>query len=159
MTRPRISRAFPAAALAAAVLFPRPSASGEENAAETAFRAAREYTVRVHTRIDTPFLGDTEGAYEGAGFLVDAQRGWIVTNAHVVGRSVNDVQVAFYRQSFEPAKALYVDSFADIAILTLELVKTQREVEAKFRDILTDDQKKQYDELKRPERPRRRPQR
>jgi hypothetical protein len=44
----------------------------------------------------------------------------------------------------------------DIGMLTLELVKTKREIDGKFRDILTDDQKKTYDELSRPARPRRR---
>jgi hypothetical protein len=45
----------------------------------------------------------------------------------------------------------------DIGMLTLELLKTHREIDAKFREILTEDQKKQYDELKRPARPGRRP--
>lgn len=95
-------------------------AASHEMSAETAFRDAKEYTVRVRTRIETPFIGDVEGSFEGAGFLVDAKRGWIVTNAHVVGRSPSQVRVAFADGSFVPARQRYVDSFADIAILELE---------------------------------------
>jgi hypothetical protein len=43
----------------------------------------------------------------------------------------------------------------DVGILTLELIKSQRETDAKFRDILTDDQKKLYEDSKRPLRARR----
>lgn len=90
-----------------------------ELGAEAAFREARRYTVRIRTRIETPFLGDEEGAFEGAGFLIDRERGWIVTNAHVVGQSPSNVEVAFAGEEFQPARKIYVDSFADIAIIAV----------------------------------------
>jgi hypothetical protein len=43
----------------------------------------------------------------------------------------------------------------DIGMLTLELLKNKREIDGKFRDMLTDDQKKMYDDLSRPLRRRR----
>jgi Spy/CpxP family protein refolding chaperone len=46
-------------------------------------------------------------------------------------------------------------SALEFGMLTLEMVKTQREIDTKFREILTDEQKKTYDELKGPRRPRR----
>jgi S1-C subfamily serine protease len=67
----------------------------------------------------TPFIEDERGSFEGAGFLVDAERGWVVTNAHVVGQSPSTVQVAFADEDLRPARKLYVDSFADVAILQI----------------------------------------
>jgi S1-C subfamily serine protease len=83
------------------------------------FREAREYTVRIRAQITTPFLEDELGSFQGAGFLVDAERGWIVTNAHVVGQSPSNVEVAFADEDYVPARKLYVDSFADIAVLSI----------------------------------------
>ncbi|MBI3221562.1 MAG: hypothetical protein HYZ46_00400, partial [Nitrosomonadales bacterium] len=66
----------------------------DDTQAETVFRDAREYTVRIRTQIETPFTEDRQGSFSGAGFLVDSDRGWIVTNAHVVGQSPSEVKVA-----------------------------------------------------------------
>ncbi len=88
--------------------------------AESVFRDARQYTVRVRTQIERPFIEDSEGSFTGAGFLVDPERGWIVTNAHVAGQSPSTVQVAFADGVFRSAHKLYVDTFSDIAILTLQ---------------------------------------
>jgi S1-C subfamily serine protease len=95
------------------------AALAQDDAAAT-FRRAREYTVRVKTQITEPFVEDERGSFEGAGFLVDAERGWILTNAHVVGQSPSDVQVAFADGSFRPARKVYVDSFTDVAVLALD---------------------------------------
>jgi S1-C subfamily serine protease len=118
--RMRSSRALWVVAwlLALVPVLPRPAVAADPNA-EAVFRAARAYTVRIRTRIDRPFLGDEQGSFTGAGFLVDAKRGWIVTNAHVVGQSPSDVQVAFADEPYRHARRLYVDSYSDIAVLTL----------------------------------------
>jgi len=84
---------------------------------ESIFREARNYTVRIRTQITTPFYEDQRGAFEGAGFLVDARRRWVVTNAHVVGHSPSVVQAAFSDGVFRPARKIYVDSFTDVAII------------------------------------------
>jgi S1-C subfamily serine protease len=96
------------------------AARAPENQTESVFRQARNYTVRIRTRVDTPLAGDEEGAFSGAGFLIDAQRGWIVTNAHVAGRGPSQIEVAFAGEAYEPVRKLYVDSFADLAILSLD---------------------------------------
>jgi len=93
----------------------RPAAA--EDGAQTVFRAARHYTVRIRTQITTPFMEDERGSFSGAGFLVDSTRGWVVTNAHVVGHSPSDVSVAFAGEAFRPARKIYVDSFTDVAVL------------------------------------------
>lgn len=119
MTRPRVTFALLLLALIVCPTAARAAGKSDEGA-ESTFRVAREYTVRVRASVDTPFLGDEQGAWFGAGFLVDAERGWIVTNAHVSGRAAADLQVAFYGEAFQSVRALYVDSFADIAVLQLD---------------------------------------
>jgi serine protease Do len=94
--------------------------------AEAAFQEARTYTVRVRAQIETPFMEDERGAFTGAGFLVDAERGWIVTNAHVVGHSPSEVQVAFWGEPFRRARKIYVDPFADVAVLATAPVPGRR---------------------------------
>ena len=55
---------------------------------EQAFEQARQYTAKVVTRVELPFYGDRKGTTIGAGFVVDADRGWVMTNAHVDRKSV-----------------------------------------------------------------------
>ena len=109
-----------------AVLPPASAKAAAEQDAERVFREARGYTVRIRTQITTPFIADRMGSFEGAGFLVDAARGWIVTNAHVVGQSPSDVQVAFAGEPFQSAHKVYVDCFADVAVLSADKVGAGR---------------------------------
>ena len=81
--------------------------AGAQERAETVFRDARAYTVRIRTQISTPFMDDQRGSFGGAGFLVDAQRRWVITNAHVVGQSPSTVQVAFADGTFRAARKVY----------------------------------------------------
>ena len=52
---------------------------------------ASKYAVRIKTSISYPFFEDEAGVSNGAGFLVDKDRGWIITNAHVSGRCTGTV--------------------------------------------------------------------
>ena len=97
-----------------------------EDRAEKIFRDARQYTVRIRTQVATPFVEDAQGSCEGSGFLVDAGRRWVVTNAHVVSLSPSTVEAAFVNENFQPARKIYVDSFADIAILEVSADDRQR---------------------------------
>src|SRR5919204_519691 len=94
--------------------------AASRDAAEAIFRGARAYTVRIRTEIVTPFAEDSRGAFMGAGFVVDPNRGWVLTNAHVVGLSPSTVLVAFADEPFVPARKIYVDSFTDVAVLAIE---------------------------------------
>ena len=87
------------------------------DSSEEVFKSALAYTVQVRTTLPVPFNGDRKGSGLGAGFLVDAGRGWIMTNAHVVGRSPSRVEVAFHGQEFSEARKVYVDPFLDVAIV------------------------------------------
>jgi serine protease Do/serine protease DegQ len=88
--------------------------------AETVFRDAVAYTVKIKTRITTAFIEDSKGSFNGAGFVVDAERGWIMTNAHVVGHSPAAVTVAFKGKSYVNVRKIYVDPYLDLAILKID---------------------------------------
>ena len=111
------TRCAPACALALSFLFPPLAGGAENNASEDVFKGALRYTVEVKATLPVPFDGDRKGSGLGAGFLVDAARGWIMTNAHVVGRSPSRVEVAFHGQEFSEASKVYVDPFLDVAII------------------------------------------
>ncbi len=86
---------------------------------EEVFEAAKHYTVKIRTRVNLPFYGDKKGTHTGAGFVVDAARGWIITNAHVAARSPSQVRVTFLGGSYFPVDKLYVDPYIDFAILKI----------------------------------------
>ena len=88
--------------------------------AEGVFNDARSYTVQIRVSVPVPFIDDDKGNFEGAGFVVDAKRGWIMTNAHVVGRSPSHVEVAFDDDEYSDAIKLYIDPFLDLAILEID---------------------------------------
>ncbi len=87
---------------------------------EEVFRAAIAYTVKIRTRITINFVEDDYGSFEGAGFVVDAERKWILTNAHVVGRSPATITVAFKDKPFISARKIYVDPYRDVAVLEID---------------------------------------
>ena len=86
---------------------------------EQAFEQARQYTAKVVTRVELPFYGDKKGTTIGAGFVVDAGRGWVMTNAHVVARSPSQVKVALLDGDYYVARKIYVDPYIDIAMLEI----------------------------------------
>ena len=86
---------------------------------EKIFEDANSYTVKIKTQVEIPFKEDEAGVFSGAGFLVDQERGWIMTNAHVVSKSPSKVEVAFKDQDYYLAKKIYLDSYLDLAILEI----------------------------------------
>ena len=96
---------------------------------EDIFKGALRYTVQVRTTLPVPFYGDRKGSGLGAGFVVDSARGWIMTNAHVVGRSPSRVEVALHGQDFAEATKVYVDPFLDLAILQVANATDTRAIE------------------------------
>ncbi len=86
---------------------------------EAVFKAALAYTVQVRTAVATPLEGDLKGTQRGAGFVVDAARGWVMTNAHVVSRSPSRVEIAGHDGTFVEASKLYVDPHLDLAIVVI----------------------------------------
>ncbi len=87
---------------------------------EKFFKQALGYTVKVKTTVKLPFGEDIKGVWGGAGFLVDARSGWIMTNAHVAGRSPAELKVAFHDGGYLEARQVYIDPYLDLAILEVQ---------------------------------------
>ena len=73
-----------------------------------------EVTNRVGLHLDEG--GDTSGT----GFLIDKDRGWIITNAHVATRSPASIEISFKGQPAVSAKRIHIDPVIDLAILQVE---------------------------------------
>ncbi|MBI3936847.1 MAG: trypsin-like peptidase domain-containing protein [Betaproteobacteria bacterium] len=94
-----------------------PGGMAAASSGEAFFSTALNYTVQIRAAVPIPFEEDRKGTRRGAGFVVDAARGWIMTNAHVVSRSPSRVEVAFYGTGFVEAQKVYVDPHLDVAII------------------------------------------
>jgi serine protease Do len=81
---------------------------------------ANRFTAKIITAISFPFEQESKGTVLGAGFLADRERGWILTNAHVAGRSPSLVRVGFNGHPFVKAAKVYVDNHLDVAVLKIE---------------------------------------
>ena len=78
------------------------------------------YTVKIRTLIDRPFHEDDKaGLIRGSGFLVDKEKGLIITNAHISGRSKSKIKIAFKDYGFQIASQEYIDPNIDIAIIKI----------------------------------------
>ena len=84
------------------------------------FAAANDYTVRIDVTINTAFSEDVRGAGHGAGFMVDRERRWVMTNAHVAARSPSTLEVVTADDSRIGARKVYVDPYIDLAIIELD---------------------------------------
>ena len=111
--RPARSALFCLSATAAAL----PLAARADPGVEPIFAAARSYTAYVRTRIEMPYIEDEQAAQIGAAFLVDRERGWLLTNGHVTGRSPGTVEVAFIDGRARAARPIYIDPYLDVAVL------------------------------------------
>lgn len=94
--------------------------------AEKVFADARAYTAYIETRIETPFIEDEQGSTIGAAFVVDKERRWLLTNAHVSGRSPAHITAMF--AGAKPVKAwpIYIDPYLDLAILKYDADRLAR---------------------------------
>ena len=86
---------------------------------EKVFSEAANFTVKVRSVIKYPWIGDSEGVFTGAGFVIDKKRGWIATNAHVTGRIVESVKVQFKDGPYNPAKLLFLGTYRDFAVVAV----------------------------------------
>jgi len=93
--------------------------SAVANETESVFKSANQYTVKIITRVQMPFYDDEKGTFTGTGFLIDAKKGWILTNAHVVSRSPSTVRISFKGREDVIAEKLYVDPLIDVAVLQI----------------------------------------
>ncbi len=87
---------------------------------EQAFAGARKWTVQIRGSVSRPFIEDQIGSYYGAGLVVDAKRGWILTNAHVASHSYATLGVAFADLKPIRAERVYVDPHLDLAVVAYD---------------------------------------
>lgn len=79
---------------------------------------ANSYAVRIKSSISNSIFHDGgSGTSNGAGFLVDKERGWIITNAHVSGYGTADLEVSFKDEKYTTAQVLYADNELDLAVI------------------------------------------
>jgi serine protease Do len=79
---------------------------------------ANSYAVRIKSSISNSIFHDGgSGTSNGAGFLVDKERGWIITNAHVSGYGTADLEVSFKDEKYTSAQVLYADNELDLAVI------------------------------------------
>ncbi len=90
-----------------------------ERTPEEVLAEAARYTVKINVQNSVGLNADSRGERNGAGFLIDKQRGWFLTNAHVASRSPGRITLAFKNGDPIPAKRIHVDAFMDIAVLSI----------------------------------------
>lgn len=113
-------KAFIATMSFAALLAASPPAqAGPAPSPEDVLAEASRYTVKVQVLNDIAFNQDEGGSGSGTGFLIDRQRGWILTNAHVATRSPSTIRVSFKGGELIAAKRVHVDPLIDLAILSV----------------------------------------
>ena len=111
-------------AAAAAVLALATSASAQQANVDLGamLRDAQRYTVKVRATVNWPLAPEQFGTGQGTGFVINREKGWILTNAHVARRSPAMVEVALTDSESEwtPVDRIYADNFLDIAVVRIE---------------------------------------
>ena len=132
----RHSRSFTAfhVVLAGTLLLSSGHRAHAQSTAEDAFRDAGRWTVQVRTSVNEPFIEDEQGTWFGAGILVDAERGWVLTNAHVAGHSYGNVAISFADGRAVDARRVYVDPYLDLAVLAFDTRRLPRDARVPMLD-------------------------
>jgi serine protease Do len=91
-----------------------------EPSPEDVLSEASRYTVKIQVQNDIALNQDQPGSASGTGFLIDRERGWLLTNAHVATRSPATIKVQFKDgKQLIAAKRIHVDPLMDLAILEI----------------------------------------
>ena len=84
---------------------------------------ANRFTVQISAAVEYPFGEENKGTSKGAGFLIDRERGWIMTNAHVARRAPAKIRVNFKGLPSTVVERFYIDTHLDLAILKIDPAK------------------------------------
>ena len=87
--------------------------------AEQILAEASQYTVKIEVQNEIALNQDEAGAASGTGFLIDRERGWVLTNAHVATRSPSLIKLSFKNGKDITARRVHVDALLDLAILSI----------------------------------------
>lgn len=89
----------------------------------------KQAIVTIESRVPVAAYQNT-GGWFGTGFIADIEKGFIVTNTHVVGRaSVGTYFVTFHNGQQSEAKVAYYDLYADCAILKVDPQNLPKQIE------------------------------
>ena len=98
------------------VLWINYTASASSEVSSTVLEQAKKAIVTINSRVAVSAYRNV-GSWTGTGFITD-KSGFIVTNAHVVGRaSIGSYFITFYNGQQSEAKLAYYDMWQDYAIL------------------------------------------
>ena len=86
--------------------------------------------VNIETASQIVFETESKGVGFATGFIVDAERGIIATNQHVMGSSPSYVKINFYEGSFTEAKMLYYDPTHDFGFYKIDPATVQFPLQA-----------------------------
>ena len=92
----------------------------EAKTAEEVLAEAERYTVEVEVINAIGLNLDEGGNSTGTGFLVDKERGWLITNAHVATRSPASIEISFNDEKPIEARRIHVDPVIDLAVLEIQ---------------------------------------
>ena len=92
--------------------------------------AFKPLVVNVETSSEINFETESQGKFYATGFIVDAKRGIIATNAHVTEKSPSYVRINFYDGSFTEAKVLYTDPVHDFGFYQIDPGKVEFKLQA-----------------------------
>ena len=105
--------------LMAGLAFTALATQGRAQAPDVIEQAGR-YTVKIITAVDYPFGTEKKGTGIGSGFLIDRERGWFLTNAHVAKKSPSTIRLNFKDQPSQSAEKIYVDNHLDLAVIRID---------------------------------------
>ena len=90
------------------------------NSHKALLQDARKAVVTISSNISISAYSK-QGTWTGTGFIVDKQKGLILTNSHVTGKaSLGEYTVTFHTGQEADAKLLYYDLWQDFAILKVD---------------------------------------
>jgi serine protease Do len=89
-------------------------------AADDVLEAAARYTLKIKRTSGIGLNEDSGSSTHATGFLVDRQRGWILSNAHVATRSPTTLSVSFKGRGYVKVKRVFVDRLTDVAVLEID---------------------------------------
>ena len=85
--------------------------------------------VTINSRVSVSAYQNT-GSWSGTGFIADLEKGFVITNNHVVGRAaVGTYFITFHNGQQAEAKVAYYDQYADFAILKINPQELPEQVE------------------------------
>lgn len=97
---------------------------------EEVLAEAERYTVQVDVINAIGLNMDEGGNAFGTGFLIDKDRGWLLTNAHVATRSPSSIEVIFKGAEPISARRIHVDPVLDLAVLEIDASHIPKEAKA-----------------------------